>query len=73
MIMIVEHVSENLFTIDLDQDEMKHLLALAHGDQQRLLDCLRVMFEIGYNTSKHLRQIVENSCEQKRFHHYNSS
>lgn len=71
--MIIEHSSENLFTIDLDHNEMKHLITLAQGNEQRFIDCLGVMFEIGYHTSKQINQIVENSCGQGKYRHYNSS
>lgn len=64
--MKVEHVSSNVFSIELSSDEIKYALTLAGESKDRLNKIITLWCEIGYAVSKLVSEGMYEPCEQNK-------
>lgn len=71
--MKIEHVSANLFTIELRPVELDHLLSISRGNSKRMLQILSLWCEIGFFTSTAIERNLDEQCKSKNSQRINFS
>ena len=71
--MKVEHISANVFVVDLSTTEFAHLMDVSLGDAERMKNVFRLWCEIGFYTSTAISKNVEDKCKLQKFPSTNSS